>query len=278
MILTAASANAYEFGERRILVHGHRGARARLPENTLPAFEYAIAQGVDAVEMDLAVTRDNVIVISHDPILEPPVCTGPHSAAVIRQLTLAEVRLWDCGAAPNPEFPRQQAVPGTRMPTLDDVFQLAPRGSFDFNLEIKSFPDRPEYTPPPEEFARLLLEKVRQYELQKRVIVQSFDYRTLVAMRHLAPDIRIAALVEEDPRDFATIAAEAGDAKIVAPNLHLVTQQKVEAAHGAGLQVIVWTANTPADWARLIDGKVDGIISDDPEELIGYLSRRTPND
>src|SRR6266851_5182205 len=82
----------------RILVHGHRGARARRPENTLPAFEYAIAQGVDALEMDMAVTKDGVIVISHDPILETPVCTGPRNGVPIRELMLSEVRGWDCGA------------------------------------------------------------------------------------------------------------------------------------------------------------------------------------
>src|SRR5215467_12109903 len=104
----------------RVLVHGHRGARARRPENTLPAFEYAIQQGVDALEMDMAVTKDNVIVISHDPILHPPVCSGPAKTAVIHELTLAQVREWDCGAVRNPHYPNQQPVPGTRVPTLDD--------------------------------------------------------------------------------------------------------------------------------------------------------------
>src|SRR5438445_8755121 len=105
----------------QIQVHGHRGARAVRPENTLPAFEYAIAQGVDALELDMAVTRDNVIVVSHDPVLEAPVCTGPVPKAVIRELTLAQVREWDCGAKANPAFPKQQAVPGTRVPTLEEV-------------------------------------------------------------------------------------------------------------------------------------------------------------
>src|ERR1700757_1728310 len=104
-------------------------ARALRPENTLPAFEYAIAKGVDALEMDMAVTKDNVIVISHDPILRPPVCTGPVPSAVIHTLPLAEVRRWDCGAVRNPNFPNQVPVPGTRVPTLDDVFRLAPRGT-----------------------------------------------------------------------------------------------------------------------------------------------------
>ena len=270
LLLMAFGANSYAAG-KRILVHGHRGARARRPENTLPAFEYAIAQGVDALEMDMAVTKDNVIVISHDPILEPPVCTGPQKSAVIHQLTLAEVRQWDCGAVQNPRFPTQQTVPGTRMPTLDDVFRLAPRGSFDYNIETKSFADKPEYTPPPEEFAHMVLQKIRQYKLEKRIILQSFDFRTLVAMRKLAPEIRLSALVENDERDFVAIAATAANAEIISPDFHLVTPQKVEAAHRAGLQVVPWTADTPADWDMLIQAKVDAIISDDPAELIAYL-------
>jgi glycerophosphoryl diester phosphodiesterase len=255
----------------RILVHGHRGARARRPENTLPAFEYAIQQGVDALEMDMAVTKDNVIVISHDPILEPPVCAGPQKSAVIHQLTLAEVREWDCGGVRNPRFPTQQTVPGTRIPTLDDVFQLAKRGTFDYNIETKSFPDKPEYTPPPTDFARMVLEKVRQYGLEKRVILQSFDFRTLIAMRKLAPEIRLSALIETDRREFAAITAEAGNAEIISPEFHLVTPEKVAAAHRARLQVVPWTANTPADWDRLIAAKVDAIITDDPAALIAHL-------
>jgi glycerophosphoryl diester phosphodiesterase len=255
----------------RILVHGHRGARARRPENTIPAFEYAIAQGVDALEMDMAVTKDNVIVISHDPVLEPPVCSGPAASALIHQLTLAQVREWDCGALRNPRFATQQPIPGTRMPTLDDVFQLASRGAFDYNIETKSFPEHPEYAPSAEEFSRMVLEKIRHYRLEKRIILQSFDFRTLVAMRKLAPEIRLSALIENDARDFAAVSAAAANAEIVSPDFHLVTPEKVAAAHRAGLQVVPWTANTPADWDMLIAAKVDAIISDDPAELIAYL-------
>jgi glycerophosphoryl diester phosphodiesterase len=273
LMLAACGIDSYT-SENRILVHGHRGARARRPENTIPAFEYAIAQGVDALEMDMAVTKDNVIVISHDPILHPPVCTGPQKSAVIHQLTLAEVRQWDCGAVQNPHFPTQQTVPGTRVPTLDEVFELAPRGAFDYNIETKSFPDKPELTQPPEEFARMVLQKIRQYKLEKRIILQSFDFRTLLAMRKLAPEIRLSALVENDARDFVTIAAAAGKAEIVSPDFHLVTPQKVAAARRAGIQVVPWTADTPADWDMLIQAKVDAIISDDPAELIAYLKKR----
>ena len=126
--------------EQKVLVHGHRGARAVRPENTMPAFEYAIAAGVDVLELDMAVTKDNVIVVSHDPVLHAPVCKGPRESGVIRELTLAEVKQWDCGAVRNPQYPKQQTVPGTRVPTLDEVFALARRGKFEFNIETKSFP------------------------------------------------------------------------------------------------------------------------------------------
>jgi glycerophosphoryl diester phosphodiesterase len=259
----------------KILVHGHRGARARRPENTMPAFQYALEQGVDALEMDMAVTRDNVVVVSHDPVLQPPVCsTIPAAKAAIRTLTLSEVKQWDCGAIQNPQFPKQQTVAGTRIPTLDDVFALASGGTFDYNIETKSFPNKPEYTPPPDEFAKLVLLKIRQYRLEKRIILQSFDFRTLVAMRNLAPEIRLSALVDRDQRDYTAIAADAGKAEIISPEQKLVTPAKVEAAHKAGLQVVPWTVDTPADWDRMIEAKVDAIITDDPAELISHLKQR----
>jgi glycerophosphoryl diester phosphodiesterase len=259
---------------QRTLVHGHRGARARFPENTLPAFEYAIGQGVDALELDMAVTKDNVLVVSHDPVLHPPVCSGPQASAVIHTLTLAQVREWDCGAVRNPLFANQQTVPGTRMPTLDEVFGLASRGNFDFNIETKSFPDHPEYTPPPEEFARLVLAEIRKHKLEKRIILQSFDWRTLVAMRKLAPEIRLSALTEKDTRDFVAIAKDAGNAEIISPQASLVTPEKVAAAHAAGIQVVPWTPNTVELWDKLIAAKVDAIITDDPAALIAHLKQK----
>lgn len=257
----------------RVKVHGHRGARAARPENTIPAFEYAIAAGVDVLELDMAVTSDNVVVVSHDPYLEAPVCTGPAPKVAIRQLTLAEIRQWDCGAKQNPGFPKQQIVPGTFMPTLDEVFALASKGKFEFNIETKIFAQAPDLAPPPEEFARLVLQQIRKHHLESRVILQSFDFRTLHAMKKLAPEIRRAALYSGPPKSFVEIAKEAG-ATIISPVYPLVTPEQVNAAHAAGLQVIPWTANTPADWKRLIDAGVDAIITDDPAGLIEMERKR----
>ena len=261
------------FAAPKILVHGHRGARAMRPENTIPAFEYAIQAGVDVLELDMAVTKDNVLVVSHDPYLHPPVCSGPQPKATIHELTLAQVREWDCGKVKNPGFPKQTPVPGTHMPTLDEVFDLAPRGNVQFNIETKIFADHPELTPPPYEFAQLVLAMVRKHHLEKRVMLQSFDFRTLHAMKKQAPEIALVALWEGADRDFVSIAQEAG-ATIVSPAYRLVTPEKVRAAHAAGLQVVPWTANTPADWDKLVAAQVDAIISDDPAELIAYLKSK----
>jgi glycerophosphoryl diester phosphodiesterase len=257
---------------RRIQVHGHRGARALRPENTLAAFEYAIAAGVDAIELDVAVTRDDVVVVSHDPVLEGPLCIGPTGAAeraIIRETPFNEVRRWDCGSVRHPDFPRRVLIPGARIPSLDEVFRLA--GRFRFNVEIKSFPERPELTPAPAEFARLVVESIRGNGVDARVMVQSFDFRVLREVKKLLPEVPLGALFEEDA-DFIEITRSAG-ARIVAPRHVFVTAAKVREAHRAGLSVIPWTANEEPDWERLALAGVDGIITDDPASLIAYLDR-----
>jgi len=257
-----------------ILVHGHRGARAVRPENTIPAFEYAISIGVDVLELDLSVTKDDVLVVSHDPVLNPAICSGPDSKPhPIRSLTLKELRRWDCGAKKNPDFPKQQPVPGTPIPTFDEVLALAPLGTFDFNVETKISPDRPGLAPIPERFVELVLAAIRKHHLEPRVILQSFDFRTLHAMKQLAPEIRLSALDANGQGDFVTVANKAG-AGIISPRYPLVKPDKVAAAHEAGIQVIPWTANTPKDWDRLIEARVDAIITDDPVALIEHLKSR----
>lgn len=252
-------------------VHGHRGARAVLPENTLPAFEYAVGLGIDVLELDMAVTKDDVVVVSHDPHMNATICKGPKPGALIRELTLEEVRAYDCGGTPNPQFPKQQARPGTKMPTLDEVFALKNRGKFLFNIETKISPQNPEWTVGPERFVELVLAIIRKHGLEDRVILQSFDFRTLVAMKKAAPEIRLAALLGSQV-DWLE-AAKASGAGIISPMYPLVTREKVEAAHKAGLQVVPWTPNTRELWEKLRGDGVDGIITDDPGPLMGMLGR-----
>lgn len=258
----------------RILVEGHRGARAVLPENTLPAFAYAIQAGADVLELDVWVTSDDVLVVHHDPLINTSICQGPEGERAIRKLTLAQVRQWDCGSRKNPDYPRQEPRPGTRIPTLDEVLALAPQGSFLFNIEMKSQPAKPELQPPPEQYARLVAEAVRKRKLERRVIIQSFDFALLRALRAVAPELRRAALYAGLPREFPDLAKEAGDAPVVSPHYSLATPERVKRAREAGLEVVPWTANTPELWDKLIEAGVDGIITDDPKGLIDHLRAR----
>ena len=254
----------------RILVHGHRGARAVLPENTMAGFLYAIQAGADALELDVGVTKDGAVVVTHDPRVNSEICLGPHPSAALRDLTLEELREYDCGSRVNPRFPRQRPVPGARIPTLSEVLGLAAGSGVHFDIEIKSFPDHPELTPAPDAFARLVLDEICRQQMESRVAVLSFDFRVLRAMHRLAPEIRLAALWEGAARAFVETARSA-EAGIASPMFPLVTRPQVEAAHEAGLQVVPWTANSPEDWRKLIDAGVDGIITDDPAALITFL-------
>lgn len=256
----------------RILVHGHRGARARRPENTLPAFRYAIEHGVDVLELDVVVTKDNVVVVSHDPAIDAAICSGPKTGVAIRTLTLAELREYDCGAKQSPLFATQVPVPGARIPELDEVFDLGHGNTVEFNVETKIFADNPDWTPGPEAFTHLILDLIRKHGIERRVILQSFDPRTLRVMRKLDSGIRLAVLFEQ-PADWPEIAREF-EATICCPEFHLVTPERVAQAHAAGFQVVPWTVNEPSDWARMADARVDAIISDDPAALIAWLKER----
>ncbi len=261
---------------KRIAVEGHRGARWAMPENTLPAFRYAIDVGADVLEMDLGVTKDNVLVVSHDLEIKPSICKGPAELPrAIRQLTLAEIKQFDCGWQQNPDFPTQRAIPGTRMPTLEEVFrELSPLGTFRFNIEMKSHPTRRELAPPPDEFARLLVEQIRRFKVENRVVIQSFDFRMLKALASIAPGIKRSALFVEEGEAFLAVAKRAGDVQVLSPHLRLVTPENVREAHAAGLTVVPWTANQPEEWQKLIDANVDAIITDNPKGLVQYLKER----
>jgi len=290
-----------------ILVHAHRGGRASRPENTIPAFQFAIDHKVDALELDLAVTKDNVLVVSHSPYLtqqeakDPFMkavlanerhCTGPAlpPGTLIHALTLAELKQYDCGATTLTAFPQQVAVPHTTIPTFDEVLDLAPKGTFDFNVETKIFINHPEITPSPEVFVQMIDETVRKHHLQSRVILQSFDFRTLHAMKKIDPEIRLSALfglakydtfmgITDPDKNFVHIAEVAGLSKgdFLSPDESMATPEQVAAAHNAGLKVVPYTSNTPEGWKKLADAHVDAIITDDPAGLLDWLRMQTPS-
>ena len=274
LLLLTSSAQALD-------VHGHRGARARRPENTLPAFEYAIDVGVQYLELDLAVTKDNVLVVSHDPHISKVICLDPKSQPIqteplIHTLTLAQVKKYDCGTLKNPRFLNQQPVPGTRIPTLREVFQLVKKSKkpaaakLRFNIETKIFADHPEYTVTPEKFAELLIKELKSQGMTKRTVIESFDYRVFPEIRKLETSVEISAL-SEDPKEDLVETAKKLKADYISPEQHMLNAENIKALHNLGVKLAPWTVNDPQDWRRLIDWGVDSIITDDPAELLKFI-------
>ena len=304
----------------RLDIQGHRGARGLLPENTLPAFERAIDLGVTTLELDVAVTRDGVVVISHDASLNPDITRGPGGAFLaergpaIHDLTFEALQGYDVGRL-NPDrnyakaFPEQQAVDGTRIPRLSDLFDLAKRkgdARVRFNVEIKSDPTRPELSLAPEPFARAVVEEIRRAGMQRRVVVQSFDWRPLAVVHEIAPDIETAFLTvraqgfdtictgpaagkrdapagdcQASPwtgrhqyRDYGSVPkmVKAAGGRVWSPRYQDVDEAVLREAHALGLRVVVWTVNEPEAIGKMLALGVDGIISDRPD-IVMRLAR-----
>lgn len=262
-------------------VHGHRGSRGTAPENTLPAFEAALMAEADVLEFDLGVTKDNVVIVSHEPKVTPERCMDIGGNKLekpipIRSLTLAELKTYDCGSLANPKFPQQLPVPGEKMPTLDEVFDLVKNSGYaaaakvEFNIETKIFPYEPELTPSPEEFAKLVAAVVKKHGMQKRTMVQSFDVRTLKAIKKIAPEIRTSQLTYESLVDIVP-ALKSAKVDIWSPNYKWITPEAVKEAQAAGIKVAPWTINTRREWDIAIAAGVDAIITDYPAALVEHL-------
>ncbi|MCP5366606.1 MAG: glycerophosphodiester phosphodiesterase [Hyphomicrobiales bacterium] len=291
----------------------HRGARGELPENTLPAFAHALGVGVTALELDVGMTRDGVVVVSHDRRPSPYLARGRDGrwltegeAKPLIQWDFADLRRLDVGRIdPGSGYagrqPHQKPVDGTPMPTLAEVVELARKagnGTVRFDVEIKRDPDHPAETRDPEPFARAVLDVLRQGGVLDRTVIQSFDWSVLAAVAKLAPQVRRSYLTAQfrglnniqkgrpgtsawtaglDIDDFGgsvpRLVAAAGG-KIWSVHHRKLDAAALQEAHGLGLTVLVWTVNDPADMGRLLDLGVDGIITDHPARLRKLLAER----
>lgn len=262
-------------------VQGHRGARGSRPENTLPAFQFALEQGVDTLELDIAVSADNQLVISHDPDMTAERCLDPSgnklaSSFSIHSLKYDEIKKYDCGSLVNEKFPHQMLVPHTPKPRLEDLFVMIEKSKLPnakkikFNIETKIYPSKPERTPEPKVFARAIIEMGRKHHMISRMILQSFDDRTLLAAKEIEPKLLTAMLTSDNHIDYVAVAKSA-KADIISPAYDWIFADDVKKMHASRIEVLPWTVNTPEDWDHMIELGVDGIITDYPQELIAYL-------
>jgi len=264
---------------------------------------------VSTLELDCAVTADGVVVVSHDPVLNPDHTRDERGKFLeaagppITTLTWAQLQRYDVGrlrpdSAYAARFPDQQAVDGQRIPRLADVYALA-RASGDahvrFNVETKIFPDQPGLTVPPGPFAQAVVNAIHAAGMASRTTIQSFDWRTLMIVRRMAPEIATVALTDQQPGEDTVQAGRPGPspwlggldaddfagsvprlvhasgARAWSPNYLDIASGLVKEAHALGLIVIPWTVNEPAEMRRVLALGVDGMISDRPDLLRSVL-------
>lgn len=305
-MISSAPATAQVFD-----LQGHRGARGLLPENTLPAFQKAIELGVSTLELDVGVSKDGVVVISHDRALNPDITRDASGAylttpVLVNRLTLAELKTYDVGrinpASPYAKrFPEQQPIDGTRMPALSTLFkQVKTLGSkVRFNIETKISPDQHTDTVSPAVFARKLLDVIREHGMQSRVTVQSFDWRTLQIIQELqrgqGKRVKTSCLTAQQPWTdnvtpvagkkswLGTVkAAEHADVPDMvkaagcdtwSPYFADINAALVKKAQNLGLIVMPWTVNEPQDIEAVIGLGVNGLITDYPDRALPILKR-----
>lgn len=241
-----------------------------MPENTLAAFARALELGVTTLELDLQVTRDRIVVVYHDQWLDPERCIRddgrPLAPRRLKDVGWADLEGIDCGSLDHPGFPGQQRVPGARIPRFVDVLDLAGDAAYPVRLNAEIKLQNPDDGVPVREFAQLVVDTLRGRAISRRVTIQSFRARALVAVHRLDPGIPLAVLVS-DPADYDRVVRESG-ADVLSPDFRKLRRRHVERFRARGLRVVPWTVNDPEDIRRAIDWGVDGVISDYPGRAI----------
>ncbi len=290
-----------------IEIHGHRGARGVLPENTLPAFEHAIAVGADWLELDVGASKDGTIWVFHDRFLNDDIVrrdgTWIENEIPLISMTDSELAALDVGrirpgSGYADRYPEQVPVDGTGLPRLADLFDRMKElgnNTIRFNIEIKSHPGRPSDTPAPEAFARSVLSVIDAAGVADRVLIQSFDWRLVREVMQQSPGMRTACLTAQQSwmdtvgasRSGGTDwlagysgsgsvpeAVKAAGCAVWSPFFRDLTAASLTEAHQLGLRVVVWTVNRAEDIQAMADLGVDGIISDYPERALKVIGRR----
>lgn len=320
--LGCASGGSPDPGKERLQVYAHRGARSFAPENTIPGYATGLAIGTDWVDMDVVMTRDGEVLVSHDIRLNPDIVRDASGAFVtdrklVKDLTLAEVQAYDVGrmdlaSAYSKFFPEQLGMDGVHMPTLREVIRFVKgktAGKVGFQIEFKTDPEHPDWTYTPAEFAAALYRILLDEGIVETSEIQSFDWRCLYELQKLDARVRTAYLTEWDnepgtPNSFfdpdpakaglwtggvlvkdhgnsiPQMVKDMGGACWEPEDVEL-TKEILDEAHRLGLKVVVWTwpehsgkVFDAALVSRLIDWGVDGIITDDPGQLVSMLAAR----
>ena len=273
---------------KKISIHGHRGARGLYPENTIPAFIEALQYGVNALEMDVIISKDLKVVVSHEPWMNDLFCTQANGIAVekdskekynLYNMTYSEIKTYDCGLRKNPDFPLQKTMPAYK-PLLTEVINKVETYTKNnnlppviYNIEIKS--ETSEYNvfqPNPNEFVKLVYAEIKQHNILNRIILQSFDVNILQEIKKQNIPAIIGLLIENTDDVETNIKHLGFIPNLYNPEFILVTTKLVHYLHQQNIQIIPWTVNEVDDMKRLINMGVDGIITDYPNQAMNLMN------
>lgn len=271
-------------------LQGHRGARGLAPENTIPAFLKALELGVTTLEMDVVITKDRKVLVSHEPWMSEVICRQPDGNPVppnskqqfnIYQMTLEQTREFDCGTRQHPRFTEQQLQKVTK-PLLEEVIDMVERHisenglqEVSYNIETKCLPLGDDiFHPKPEEFALLLYNLLKEKKVLHKTYIQSFDVRTLQAIRKMDSTVRLVLLVENVQGMEDNLDSLGFIPAVYSPFYLLVDKQLVDAVHEKGMKIIPWTVNDPRDMGIIIDMGIDGLITDYPDKGRAVLQEK----
>lgn len=264
-------------------LQGHRGCQGLMPENSLPGFRHALEIGVTTLELDVVISADSQVVVSHEPWLSPEFCADTagrrvNSDSEVRynlfEMFYAEIRQYDCGSLPHPRFPKQQKLP-TYKPLLREVLDSTEsharrleRPLPFYNVEIKRRPEWDDvFHPEVGTFVDLVLAEVKASRAKERIIIQSFDPKTLRLVRKADSTIPLALLIENERTPAENLATLGFVPEIYSPYFRLVDEELIRYASQNDMKVIPWTVDDPADMQALIARGVDGIITNYPDRV-----------
>lgn len=261
-------------------LQGHRGARGMKPENTIPAFIAALDTGATTIEMDLAITKDKQVIVSHEPWMAASLCLKADGTVItqkdekkfnIFQMTYDEVRQFDCGSKRNDKFPEQEKLKISKpllaevIVAVEDHIRNYTQYEVDYNIEIKSSPEGDnKFHPTPSEFSDMVYNLIDQYLPWERIVIQSFDFRVLKYWREKYPEVRLAALVENTRSVRSNLNDLGFLPSIYSPYFKLISKDDIEYLHQQKVRVIPWTVNEVEDIRKMRQLGVDGLITDYP--------------
>lgn len=290
-ILFLFSINIFAQTVRVVEIEGHRGARGLVPENTIPSFLKALEYRVETIELDLAVSADGKLVVSHEPWFSHiisldksgnPISEAKEKEHNIFKMKYDDIKLYDVGSIGNKNFPEQQKMKVAK-PLLKDVFKSVNEYTkknklkpVRFNIEIKSNPEWDgKFSPVPAVFAKLVYDEILKYKLEKQVIVQSFDVRPLQELRKLPVKLPLALLVMNKDGVEKNIEKLGFQPDAYSPHFSLVDEGLVKYCRERSIKIVPWTVNETADLERMKTFDLDGIITDYPDRAVKIF--RTTN-